>query len=193
MTTTEAGITPRPRGIATRAKILSVAERLFTERGFEGTSIRDISEELGMTKSSLYHHFPNKDAILLALFGERGQELDELLAWVREQPKDDKLLQRAALRWIDQATPERLDRLRFARANQAELRRLSDGPETIQNGYGRLIDEILGAEASDEDRLYAQLAFDTISATLRLGDLQHSPADTVLAAARRATTALTRH
>ncbi|WP_228518192.1 hypothetical protein, partial [Curtobacterium sp. VKM Ac-1376] len=37
MTTTEAGTTPRPRGIATRAKILSVAERLFTERGFEGT------------------------------------------------------------------------------------------------------------------------------------------------------------
>jgi AcrR family transcriptional regulator len=192
MTTTGTGTTPRPRGIATRAKILSVAERLFTERGFDGTSIRDISEELGMTKSSLYHHFPNKDAILLALFGERSNELEELLGWVREQPRDDQLLQRAALRWIDQATPERLDRLRFARANQAELRRLSDGPEAIQSGYERLIDEILGTDATDEDRLYAQLAFDTVSAALRLGDLHHSAADTVLAAARRATTALTR-
>jgi AcrR family transcriptional regulator len=192
MTTTGTGTTPRPRGIATRAKILSVAERLFTERGFDGTSIRAISEELGMTKSSLYHHFPNKDAILLALFGERSNELEELLGWVREQPRDDQLLQRAALRWIDQATPERLDRLRFARANQAELRRLSDGPEAIQSGYERLIDEILGTDATDEDRLYAQLAFDTVSAALRLGDLHHSAADTVLAAARRATTALTR-
>lgn len=191
MTGSEAGVTPRPRGIATRARILSTAERLFTERGFEGTSIRDISEALGMTKSSLYHHFPTKDAILIALFGERGEELDELLAWVREQPKDDRLLRRAALRWIDQATPERLDRLRFARANQAELRRLSDGPEAIQSGFDRLIDEILGPDATDEDRLYAQLAFDTISASLRLGDLHDSDADTVLATARRATIALT--
>ncbi|HEX7589690.1 MAG TPA: helix-turn-helix domain-containing protein [Demequinaceae bacterium] len=48
----------------TRQRILEVAARLFSERGFAGTSIRDIADALGVTKAALYYHFPSKDAIL---------------------------------------------------------------------------------------------------------------------------------
>ena len=48
----------------TRERILEVAARLFSERGFAGTSIRDIADALGVTKAALYYHFPSKDAIL---------------------------------------------------------------------------------------------------------------------------------
>jgi AcrR family transcriptional regulator len=52
---------------STRERILDVALDLFTEKGFDGTSLREIAERLGVTKAALYYHFASKDDILLAL------------------------------------------------------------------------------------------------------------------------------
>jgi len=51
----------------TRERILATASGLFAERGFAGTSIRDISDALGVTKAALYYHFASKDDILRAI------------------------------------------------------------------------------------------------------------------------------
>ncbi len=51
----------------TRDRILDVALDLFTRQGFDGTSLRQIAEQLGVTKAALYYHFESKDDILLAL------------------------------------------------------------------------------------------------------------------------------
>jgi AcrR family transcriptional regulator len=51
----------------TRERILDVALDLFTEQGFDGTSLREIAERLNVTKAALYYHFESKDDILLAL------------------------------------------------------------------------------------------------------------------------------
>lgn len=59
-----AGASEDARRTDTRERILEVAARLFSERGFAGTSIRDIADALGVTKAALYYHFPSKDAIL---------------------------------------------------------------------------------------------------------------------------------
>lgn len=48
-------------------KILSASERLFSEKGFEKTSIADIIKELGMSKGAIYHHFSSKEDILKAV------------------------------------------------------------------------------------------------------------------------------
>jgi AcrR family transcriptional regulator len=51
----------------TRQRILDVALGLFTEQGYDGTSLRQIAEKLGVTKAALYYHFESKNDILLAL------------------------------------------------------------------------------------------------------------------------------
>ncbi len=51
----------------TRQRILDVALDLFIEQGFDGTSLRQIAEQLGVTKAALYYHFESKDDILMAL------------------------------------------------------------------------------------------------------------------------------
>ncbi len=58
---------PRRRSEATRERILDVALELFNQRGYEGTSLREIAERLGITKAALYYHFKSKGEILLAL------------------------------------------------------------------------------------------------------------------------------
>jgi AcrR family transcriptional regulator len=52
---------------STRARILDIALALFTEQGYDKTSLRDIAERLGTTKAALYYHFERKEDILLEL------------------------------------------------------------------------------------------------------------------------------
>ena len=52
---------------STRERILDVALDLFTDQGFDGTSMREIAERLGISKPAIYYHFASKEEILMAL------------------------------------------------------------------------------------------------------------------------------
>jgi AcrR family transcriptional regulator len=52
---------------STRERILDAALDLFIEKGFDKTSLREIAEQLGVTKAALYYHFASKEDILMAL------------------------------------------------------------------------------------------------------------------------------
>ncbi len=49
---------------ARREELTRVAARLFAERGYQGTSLADLAEELGVQKPSLYHHIDSKEDLL---------------------------------------------------------------------------------------------------------------------------------
>src|ERR1044071_1545634 len=57
--------------LPTRELILDRAERLFAARGVDGVAVRDLAREMGITASSLYNHFPGKQALYAAVL-ERG-------------------------------------------------------------------------------------------------------------------------
>jgi AcrR family transcriptional regulator len=61
--------------------LLQVAVKLFNERGYDGTSMEDLSRKLGITKSAIYHHVPSKEE-LLRLAMDRA--LDGLFEVARE-------------------------------------------------------------------------------------------------------------
>lgn len=50
-----------------RAEILEAAERVFLSYGYEGATIRRIAEEVGVSSTALYMHFPDKSAILVEI------------------------------------------------------------------------------------------------------------------------------
>src|SRR5580698_4728775 len=52
---------------STRERILDAALDLFVTQGYDGTSLRQIAEQLGVTKAALYYHFESKEDILMAL------------------------------------------------------------------------------------------------------------------------------
>ena len=54
-------------GASTRDRNLDVALDLFTDQGFDGTSMREIAERLGISKPAIYYHFASKEEILMAL------------------------------------------------------------------------------------------------------------------------------
>ncbi|MFC4949705.1 TetR/AcrR family transcriptional regulator [Pseudonocardia sp. GCM10023141] len=55
------------RGRATREHIVEVATELFAAAGYDGTSIDAVMRAAGVSKGSLYHHFPGKDALFEAV------------------------------------------------------------------------------------------------------------------------------
>ena len=54
--------------LSTKDKIFYTALDLFSQRGFSGVSIREITREVGIKESSLYNHFKSKDEILESIF-----------------------------------------------------------------------------------------------------------------------------
>lgn len=112
----------RRRGSDTRAKIRTVAIGLFTENGYEATSMREIAEELGITKAALYYHFNSKEAIVLSLFGDYVRNLDELIEWGTAQPRSAELVADFLDRWITLNVGCGLEIMSFVAANHTALR-----------------------------------------------------------------------
>lgn len=74
----------KPRdGEQTRENILSAAEQVFAERGFDGASLRDLADAAGVTRSLIHHHFGSKEDLWLAvadhLFADYGAHQAEIL------------------------------------------------------------------------------------------------------------------
>lgn len=60
-------LTTQPRGQATRAEIINVARRLFSQHGYHSTGLSDIQEATGLTKGAFYHHFRSKEELAHAV------------------------------------------------------------------------------------------------------------------------------
>lgn len=62
-----------------REEILKAADRLFGERGFEGTTTREIAHESGVNKALIHYHFKNKDSLLEDILDRYYDRLSETL------------------------------------------------------------------------------------------------------------------
>lgn len=132
----------RSKGELTAERILDVAERLFAERGYAGTTLRDVAAEVGIRNPSLYNHFSSKDSLYAAVLsrglnpvlemlsefviegrgaGEESKELIELvMELLAQHPSLPRLIQYETLSGGDRLTPILRDSIRpiFARAQQ---------------------------------------------------------------------------
>ena len=83
-------VTRAPRQDNRRVQLLDAAARLFRERGFHATSMRDIAKAVGMLSGSIYYHFDSKEEMLLAVYeeGERrvAEAVDAAVAAETEGP-----------------------------------------------------------------------------------------------------------
>ncbi len=66
--------------VATRDRILRAALRIFAQKGYHRALVDDIVDESGTSKGAVYHHFPNKEALFLALVDELSARLAESIA-----------------------------------------------------------------------------------------------------------------
>lgn len=78
---------------ATRRKILVEATKLFARQGYHKTTVTDIANAIGMTQGALFHHFPNKEAVLHAVVARLARGFQDYRQ-AMEGPVSDETLQR---------------------------------------------------------------------------------------------------
>ena len=62
-----------------REELTRIAARLFAERGYQGTSLADLADALGVQKPSLYHHIASKEDLLWEVASEGAQAFQAAL------------------------------------------------------------------------------------------------------------------
>jgi len=72
------------RGEETKAHILDSAQRLFSQNGYDATSVAEICEAAGISKGAFYHHYPTKQAAFLELLEHWLSGVDAGLEALRE-------------------------------------------------------------------------------------------------------------
>ncbi|TDE85168.1 TetR/AcrR family transcriptional regulator [Deinococcus sp. S9] len=84
-----------------REQIYDVASRLFSERGYHATSMRDLAGELGMQGGSLYAHISGKEDLLIEIVNRAARQFDAALFTLRDDPRPaDHKLREAMYRHI---------------------------------------------------------------------------------------------
>lgn len=97
----------------TRERILTVAERLFAERGFNGVSVRTLTDEAGVNLASVGYHFDSKEGLIAAIFDRRCrpmmQERRRLLAGCTEGPGRPPMLEQIIEAFVMPAMSQTVD------------------------------------------------------------------------------------
>jgi AcrR family transcriptional regulator len=65
-----------PAELPVKQRIVARARRHFLVHGFRGVTMDDLAEELGMSKKTLYAHFPSKTALLEAVIADKFHEVE---------------------------------------------------------------------------------------------------------------------
>ena len=141
----------------TREQIRVVALEMFAERGYAGTSLREIAERLGVTKAAVYYHFPTKEDILASLLGDFLAQLDELIAWTEAQPLGTDTRQAALERYARMLGGPKTDLARFMQEGQSAIRELAAGLQ-VRKHFAQFQALLAAPDESAEGRLRAQVA-----------------------------------
>lgn len=83
--TAEDGLRAAQR-LALRARVIDVALRLFSEQGFEATTVEQIAAAAHTSPRTFYRYFGTKDGVVLAKFDDTGDRLAES---IRTRPSDE--------------------------------------------------------------------------------------------------------
>ncbi|MGD9902889.1 MAG: TetR/AcrR family transcriptional regulator [Vicinamibacterales bacterium] len=134
-------------GQRTRQAILDAALSLFAEKGYFGTSLRDLAGAVGVRESALYNYFPSKDALFEALLTADAALKSEQMAALHDlDPADARsVLERVATLSIE----------RYLEPRQQQLFRIlmSDGIRLARDGRINLLERM----GSGRKHMYALL------------------------------------
>lgn len=155
----------------TREQIQAVALRLFVERGYDGASLREIAECLGVTKAALYYHFQSKEQILTSLIEDFLGQLDALVHWAQDQPRTPAARVEVLRRYSELLTGRTAELARFMHEGRSGIRELSLAAK-IRAHFVALIDLLVPPGNTLAGRMRAQIALMTLHAgTFRDPDL----------------------
>jgi len=138
-TMTPVPASPRKRKRLRKEEIIAEATKLFAERGYEGASMGDLAERVGLRKASLFHHFASKDVLY-------GTVLTQLMSGVQSAIVAAAVAEGSFADRLD-ALSDALTDVLGAQPYAARLlvREAMDWGPVMKEGLGRTINDVLAA------------------------------------------------
>jgi AcrR family transcriptional regulator len=136
----------------TREAIRTVALELFAEQGYGKTSLREISERLGVTKAAVYYHFKTKEEILVSLIEDFLAQVDDVVDWAQSQPAGLATRYEVLRRYSELLGGRTTQLARFMQEGQAAIRDLAAGTEMRKR-----LDRLVGILTTPGQPLPSQL------------------------------------
>ncbi len=137
----------------TRERIQDVALERFTTSGYDQTSLREIAEDLGVTKAALYYHFRTKEEILDSLLEQVSTELDAIVEWMKSGPstRERRIEMLHRLAEVTRGTPGGV--MKCVQQNEAAFQNLSTAAAMVHDLKRKLGEAALPGDATVEQRL----------------------------------------
>jgi AcrR family transcriptional regulator len=149
----------------TRTRIQDVALRLFNENGYEATSLREIADEIGVTKAALYYHFKTKEEIVTSLVDDRIAKLEALFTWGLTLPRTPAGRKEFIRSYAGELfVGNHAATMRFFERNPTALRDHPSG-ERMREQMLAVVEYLAEPGAPLKDRLRASMALFAVHAT----------------------------
>ena len=123
----------------TKRKIFEASMKLFSEKGYEGTSIEEITSEVGVAKGTLYYHFTSKEEIFNFLISE-GMNLLENSIQIKVKKQDAYVDKIRAILLIQVKLVERYEKL--ITILTTEMWGISDRSKVCQKAVNEYLNDI---------------------------------------------------
>jgi AcrR family transcriptional regulator len=164
----------RARYDARRREVVATAARLFAERGYDGTSISELTEATGLAAGGLYHYIEGKDDLLIAICDELLEPLleqaQEIVA--RDAPPVEQLRDLVAA-WVTHVVEHRHHMLVFTQERQAiERQQRWRRVRSQRQAFERILDEVLARGEADGSMSFADRR---LSLLALLGMVNYTP------------------
>ncbi|CDR14029.1 TetR/AcrR family transcriptional regulator [Streptomyces iranensis] len=144
----------------TRRRVRAIALELFTEQGYELTSLTQVARQAGVTRQAVLHHFANKEELLTSSYEELLPALDVIIESARAHPPSAATRMRAIERFDALVRGENGASLVCAQLNEHALRGLA-AARTLQQRLDDLI-RALGTGEGPEGTMRGRLALSAV-------------------------------
>jgi AcrR family transcriptional regulator len=164
----------RARYDARRREVVATAAELFAERGYDGTSMAELTAATGLAAGGLYHYIEGKDDLLIAICDEL---LEPLLERAREvvaaEAPPVEQLRELVRAWVDHVVVHRHHMLVFTQERQAIEREPRWGRVRSQRkAFEQILEEVLVRGEADGSMTFADRR---LSLLALLGMVNYTP------------------
>ena len=150
----------------TKAAIHRAAVDLFSSQGYDKTSLREIAEQVGITKASLYYHYSSKQELLRAIVGTFLDDVFAVLRKVEDLPWSPENERELLAAYVDVVIAHRSTGPTLMRDIAAVLAAFGDDLDILTAQSRRFQLWLAGPDPTPADRLRAAAAVETIGAAM---------------------------
>jgi len=144
----------------TRRRVRAIALEMFTEQGYELTSLTRVAEQAGITRQAVLHHFANKEELLTSSYEELLPALDAVIELARTQPPHAETRMRTLEQFDALVRGEHGASLVCAQVNEHAVRGLP-AAQTLQAKLNELT-RLLATGDDPEGRMRGRLAVSAV-------------------------------